>query len=93
MSDLHHLSDTFVSVDYSDIDSMANVLDDNKVHTVISALRVFDSATSLAESNLVKAAAKADSTKRFVASAWGIHNAETYPYPFLFPNDIHSDID
>lgn len=84
MSDLPQLSDAFVCVDYSDIDSMAKVLDENKVHTIISALRVFDSATSLAESNLVKAAAKADSTKRFVASAWGIHNAETYSFP-LFP--------
>lgn len=94
MSDLPQLSDAFVCVDYSDIDSMAKVLDENKVHTVISALRVFDSATSLAESNLVKAAAKSDSTKRFVASAWGIHNAETYPFPFIPPfNDIHSDID
>jgi len=94
MSDLPQLYDAFVCVDYSDIDTMAKVLDENKVHTVISALRVFDSATSLAESNLVKAAAKADSTKRFVASAWGIHNAETYLIPFISPNnDIHSDID
>ncbi|CAG7562570.1 unnamed protein product, partial [Fusarium equiseti] len=77
MPDLPQLSNAFVCVDYSDIDSVAKVLDENKVHTVISALRVFDSATSLAESNIVKAAAKAESTKRFVASAWGIHNAET----------------
>ncbi|KAF9774647.1 hypothetical protein IL306_007317 [Fusarium sp. DS 682] len=56
---------------------MAKVLDDNKVHTVISALRVFDPASSEAESNLVRAAAQADSTKRFVASAWGIQYAET----------------
>ncbi|KAM0389233.1 hypothetical protein ACHAO7_011774 [Fusarium culmorum] len=72
-------SDTFVSVDYSDADSMAKVLHENKVHTVISALRVFDPASSEAESNLVKAAAQADSTKRFVASAWGIAYAETTP--------------
>ncbi|KAH7230678.1 uncharacterized protein BKA55DRAFT_696595 [Fusarium redolens] len=70
-------SDTFVSVDYSDADSMAKVLHENKVHTIISALRVFDPASSEAESNLVKAAAQADSTKRFVASAWGIAYAET----------------
>ncbi|EXA30745.1 hypothetical protein BFJ63_vAg16973 [Fusarium oxysporum f. sp. narcissi] len=71
--------DTFVSVDYSDADSMAKVLHENKVHTVISALRVFDPASSEAESNLVKAAAQAGSTKRFVASAWGIAYAETTP--------------
>ncbi|KAL9564432.1 hypothetical protein ACKAV7_011623 [Fusarium commune] len=72
-------SDTFVSLDYSDVDSMARVLDDNKVHTVISALRVFDPAFSEAESNLVKATANANIPKRFVASAWGIEYADTTP--------------
>ncbi|TVY74974.1 Oxidoreductase BOA1 [Fusarium oxysporum f. sp. cubense] len=69
-------SDTFVSLDYSDVDSMAKVLDDNKVHTVISALRVFNPASSKAESNLVKATAKAKTPKRFVASAWGVEYAD-----------------
>jgi hypothetical protein len=65
---------------------MAKVLHENKVHTVISALRVFDPASSEAESNLVKAAAQAGSTKRFVASAWGIAYAETYLSPRIFQN-------
>ncbi|EWG55511.1 hypothetical protein FVEG_13505 [Fusarium verticillioides 7600] len=58
---------------------MAKALDDNNVHTVISALRVFDPASSEAESNLVKAIAKANTPKRFIASAWGIEYAETTP--------------
>ncbi|KAH7232274.1 fungal-specific transcription factor domain-containing protein [Fusarium redolens] len=70
-------SDTFITLDYSDVDSMAKALDDNKVHTVISALRVFDPASSEAETNLVKATAQANTPKRFVASAWGIEYADT----------------
>ncbi|KAF5253914.1 hypothetical protein FANTH_1239 [Fusarium anthophilum] len=72
-------TDTFVTLDYSDVDAMAKALDDNNVHTVISALRVFDSASSEAESNLVKATANANSPKRFIASAWGIEYADTTP--------------
>ncbi|RBR16167.1 hypothetical protein FVER53590_13505 [Fusarium verticillioides] len=72
-------TDTFVTLDYSDVDAMAKALDDNDVHTVISALRVFDSASSEAESNLVKATAKANTPKRFIASTWGIEYAETTP--------------
>ncbi|KAF5967094.1 hypothetical protein FCOIX_12143 [Fusarium coicis] len=72
-------TDTFVTLDYSDVDAMAKALDDNNVHTVISALRVFDPASSEAESNLVKATAKANTPKRFIASAWGIQYADTTP--------------
>ncbi|KAF4341686.1 hypothetical protein FBEOM_4359 [Fusarium beomiforme] len=75
--DVTNVADTFISVDYSDVDSMAKVLDDNQVHTVISALRVYDPASSEAESNLVKATDQASTTKRFVASAWGIQYADT----------------
>ncbi|KAF5535416.1 hypothetical protein FNAPI_12059 [Fusarium napiforme] len=72
-------TDTFVTLDYSDIDMMAKALDDNNVHTVISALRVFDPASCEAESNLVKATAKANTRKRFIASAWGIEYADMTP--------------
>jgi hypothetical protein len=70
-----------VAIDYSDVDSMAKVLADNDVHTVISALRVFDAATSEAEVNLVRATAQAGTTKRFVASVWGVQYAEEYYHP------------
>jgi hypothetical protein len=60
---------------------MAKALDEKKVYTVISALRVFDPASSEAESNLVEATAKANTPKRFVASAWGIEYADTYATP------------
>ncbi|EWZ85367.1 hypothetical protein FOWG_11865 [Fusarium oxysporum f. sp. lycopersici MN25] len=64
-------NDTFVTFDYSPRRK--------KVYTVISALRVFDPASSEAESNLVEATAKANTPKRFVASAWGIEYADTTP--------------
>ncbi|KAI1037585.1 hypothetical protein LB503_009481 [Fusarium chuoi] len=77
--DAPHATDTFVTLDYSDVDAMAKALDDNHVHTVISAPRVFDPASSEAESNLVKATAKAKIPKRFIASAWGIQYADETP--------------
>ncbi|KAF5701637.1 hypothetical protein FGLOB1_10085 [Fusarium globosum] len=77
--DAPHATDTFVTLDYSDVDAMAKALDDNNVHTVISALRVFDPASSDAESNLVKATAKAKIPRRFIASAWGIQYADKTP--------------
>ncbi|PNP84974.1 hypothetical protein FNYG_01671 [Fusarium nygamai] len=77
--DTSQSTDTFVTLDYSDVDAMAKALNDNNVHTVISALRVFDPASSEAESNLVKATAKANTPKRFIASAWGIEYADTTP--------------
>jgi hypothetical protein len=57
---------------------MARVLSENKVHTVISALRVFDPASSESEVNLVKASVLAGTPKRFVASVWGVQYAEGY---------------
>lgn len=70
---------------------MAKALDDNNVHTVISALRVFDPASSDAESNLVKATAKAKTPKRFIASAWGIQYADEYAFSSQFLYN-HADL-
>ncbi|CVL06876.1 uncharacterized protein FMAN_11970 [Fusarium mangiferae] len=76
--DARHATDTFVTLEYSDVGAMAKALDDN-VHTVISALRVFNTASTEADSNLVKATAQAKIPRRFVASAWGIQYAGATP--------------
>ncbi|KAF4494056.1 nmra-like family [Fusarium agapanthi] len=51
-------TDTLVTLDYTDVDAMAKALDDNNVHTVISALHDLDPASSEADNNLAKATAR-----------------------------------
>ena len=59
------------AVDYNDVEQLTKTLEENNVHTVISAIVMFDPAAAQAEVNLVAAAAKSSPTKRFVASNWG----------------------
>ncbi|EXL64106.1 hypothetical protein FOPG_19624 [Fusarium oxysporum f. sp. conglutinans race 2 54008] len=56
-------------VDYSDIESLKKVLNDNLVDTVISTLFVTESAPQV---NLIHAAEASPYTKRFIPSIWGI---------------------
>jgi uncharacterized protein YbjT (DUF2867 family) len=58
-------------VDYSDIQGIAELLAHQNVHTVISTISVTTEAASAAEVNLIKAAAKSSTAKRFVATGWG----------------------
>ncbi|KAM5348281.1 hypothetical protein ACJ41O_008105 [Fusarium nematophilum] len=62
-------------VDYSDVASLTSFLEEQNVHTVISAFGI--NATSLATSqmNLVKAADASSATKRFIPSSFAM------PYP------------
>ncbi|KNG88861.1 hypothetical protein ANOM_003682 [Aspergillus nomiae NRRL 13137] len=61
--------------DYNDIDQLVSLLEDNKIHTVICALSVEGSSLETAQLNLIKAAARSQATKRFVANGFAI------PYP------------
>lgn len=74
-------SATTIAVDYSDVDSVAKILADNEVDTVISALRVLDEPTSNSEVNLVRATVKAGTPRRFMASVWGIQYSPEYVAP------------
>ncbi|KIW82787.1 hypothetical protein Z517_02030 [Fonsecaea pedrosoi CBS 271.37] len=58
-------------VDYQDVDSVSHLLETNDVETVISALSVRGPVEGASEISLVKAAAKASTTKRFIASEYG----------------------
>ncbi|KAH6884608.1 hypothetical protein B0T10DRAFT_608896 [Thelonectria olida] len=62
-------------VDYHDVDGLANVLESEQIHTVVSAIKILNDDAGKAESNLVLAASKSAPTKRFVTSDWG------YPVP------------
>ncbi|KAI8717075.1 NmrA domain-containing protein [Fusarium sp. LHS14.1] len=59
-----------IAIDYTDIDSMTKVLEDNKIDTVISALFVtFDGKSQV---DLIHAAEASKHTRRFIPSIWGI---------------------
>ncbi|UPL02967.1 hypothetical protein LCI18_013901 [Fusarium solani-melongenae] len=59
-----------VAVDYADVDELVRVLETNNVHTVISGIGA--AAPGQLEINLILAADKATSTKRFIPSVFGI---------------------
>jgi len=59
-------------VDYNNVEQLTKILDANNVHTIISTILMIDPIAAQSELNLVTAAAKSSSTKRFVASNWGL---------------------
>lgn len=59
-----------VAADYTNVDELVKVLETNTVHTVISALGAATPPES--EKNLILAADKAASTKRFIPSVYGV---------------------
>ena len=58
-------------VDYNDTDGLASVLKNNSIEIIISVIQVNNAESAAAEHNLVRAASKSASTKRFIASNWG----------------------
>ncbi|KAF2735549.1 NAD(P)-binding protein [Polyplosphaeria fusca] len=67
-----------VVVDYNDVEALTVVLEQHKVHTLISALMLMTPEAGAAETSLVKAAAASGPTKRFIASEWGGPSPETF---------------
>jgi hypothetical protein len=63
-----------IATDYEDVGKLEDILSSHGVQVVISSLRVIDEKAGELERNLVKAAAKSASTKRFIASNWGFPN-------------------
>jgi hypothetical protein len=62
--------------DYSNVESLAKVLESNNIGTVVSAVSVLDNATSTSQLNLIEAAERSSSTKRFVPSEYGMRYTE-----------------
>jgi saccharopine dehydrogenase-like NADP-dependent oxidoreductase len=60
------------AVDYNNVDQLTKTLDANNVHTIISTIVMIYPIAAQSELDLVAAAAKSYSTKRFVASNWGL---------------------
>jgi hypothetical protein len=58
--------------DYSDVGSLTNLLERNRIDTVVSAMPLTDDDTSNSQLNLIEAADQSSSTKRFIPSEYGI---------------------
>ncbi|KAM0417023.1 hypothetical protein ACHAPT_012989 [Fusarium lateritium] len=59
------------AVDYSDIEALAALLEHEQVDTVISALAINDDEAGQAQLNLIEAANRSTSTRRFLPSEFG----------------------
>lgn len=60
-----------VAVDYNNVDETAQKLASHKVDVVISTISVVDEVSGICQVDLVKAASKSGTVKRFITSEWG----------------------
>ncbi|KAI1370469.1 NAD(P)-binding protein [Hypoxylon crocopeplum] len=60
-----------VATDYKDVAALTKILEENKVHTVISALVMMPNAAGPLEPNLIRAADASKTTRRMVPSEYG----------------------
>ncbi|CAG8907975.1 unnamed protein product [Penicillium egyptiacum] len=74
---------TIIPAQYSNIESLVKLLEDNKINTIVSAMTVVDDDASNSQLNLIAAADQSLSTKRFIPSEYGI--AYTEEHATLFP--------
>lgn len=65
-----------VHVNYTDVDDIAKALDEHQVHTIISVILVKTPEQRDAQINLIRAAAKTPSVKRFTPSEFGTPREE-----------------
>jgi hypothetical protein len=61
----------FVVTDYKDVEILTKILEDNNVHTVISALAMMPNAGGPLELNLIRGADASKTTRRMVPSEFG----------------------
>ncbi|GJC77249.1 bifunctional pinoresinol-lariciresinol reductase [Colletotrichum liriopes] len=72
----------FVAVDYSDVNSLVAVLEGHNVDTVISAVNNI-TGENQSELNLINAAEKSKTTKRFIPSYFGIPYLPEYGFSII----------
>ncbi|KAJ5543186.1 hypothetical protein N7535_005615 [Penicillium sp. DV-2018c] len=69
-----------VQINYNDVPSMIHKLEQHKVHTIISAIGLSSDETSQSQLNLIEAAEKSASTKRFIPSEYSfVQTADLLP--------------
>jgi len=62
-----------VPVDYSDVDALTKVLEDNNVDTVVSGIAMHsEDGSKPQEVELIRAADRSRTTKRLISSEWGV---------------------
>ncbi|KAJ5033107.1 hypothetical protein NUH16_003239 [Penicillium rubens] len=66
----------YVQVDYDDGPALVQHLERNEVHTVICAIGMLGDDCSEAQLNLIKAADRANTVKRFMTSEFGYFTSE-----------------
>lgn len=65
-----------VATDYKDVAVLTKLLEDNNVHTVISALVMMPNAGGPLEPNLIRAADASRTTRRMAPSDYGFPQRE-----------------
>lgn len=71
-----------LAVDYSDLSSLQNQLEEEDIHTVISALSFRNEDSVKAQLNLIDVAEWASCTRRFMPSGFGaVHTDEYASFP------------
>lgn len=71
------LKTPIIAVDYSDVEGLTRVLEENNVHTVISAMTMLHVGGSVPrEIELMHAADASKTTKRMISSDWGPPHTE-----------------
>lgn len=64
----NHESPTALKCDYTDIESLVTLFEDNRIDTVISTINIGSDAAGQSQLNLIAAAAQSRVTKRFIPS-------------------------
>ncbi|KAL3432924.1 pyridoxal phosphate-dependent transferase [Aspergillus tetrazonus] len=65
-----------VEVDYANIPSLTQILNEHKPHTIISAISLYGEEDSVAQLNLIRAAEDAAETRRFIPSEYSFVQTE-----------------
>ncbi|EAA64520.1 hypothetical protein AN2409.2 [Aspergillus nidulans FGSC A4] len=65
-----------VEVDYANIPSITHILNEHKVHTIISAISLYGEEDSVSQLNLIRAAEDAAETRRFIPSEYSFVQTE-----------------
>ncbi|WYZ42347.1 hypothetical protein EsH8_VI_000046 [Colletotrichum jinshuiense] len=86
------LGASIIVVDYTNIEATTKALEDNNVHTVISAINMMPPpGETPQEFELIRAADASKTTKRFISSGWGIpHTEEQASQLGSVPHKLHA---
>ncbi|KAL0937796.1 NmrA-like family protein [Colletotrichum truncatum] len=63
-------------VDYTDVDALTSFLEEQNIHTVISAFGIDGTSLATSQLNLIKAADRSPATKRFIPSSFAMRYPE-----------------